>query len=138
MRDEERSLTTADLAGTDRPHTGDPGAGDPGAGEPDANEGAEREPPEGERLEPLLAGEDAERYRTRWHELQASFVDEPRKVVELADGLVAELMQKLAESFAQERSSLEDQWSRGEEVSTEDLRVALQRYRSFFDRLLAT
>ena len=133
MSDEERSLTTADLAGTDRPPTGDADKDDP-----DAGERAEGEPDAGERLEPLLAGEDAERYRTRWHELQASFVDEPRKVVELADGLVAELMQKLADSFAQERSSLEGQWSRGEEVSTEELRVALQRYRSFFDRLLAT
>jgi hypothetical protein len=63
-------------------------------------------------------------------------VDEPRRTVEAADKLVASVMQRLAEGFANERSSLEKQWDRGDNVSTEDLRVALQRYRSFFDRLL--
>ena len=57
--------------------------------------------------------------------------------MQAADQLVAEIMQRLAESFARERSDLEQQWDRGEDVSTEDLRVALQRYRSFFQRLLA-
>jgi hypothetical protein len=90
----------------------------------------------GER-EPLFAGDDAERYRSRWGEIQAAFVDEPRKAVEDADGLVAELMQRLAETFADERSKLEQQWDREGDVSTEDLRVGLQRYRSFFDRLLS-
>jgi hypothetical protein len=66
--------------------------------------------------------------------LQTSFVDEPRRAVEEGDTLVAELMQKLANSFAEERQSLEAQWDRGDDVSTEDL--LLQRYRSFFDRLL--
>ena len=87
--------------------------------------------------EPLFAGDDAERYRSRWSEIQAAFVDEPRKAVEDADGLVAELMQKLAETFSDERSKLEQQWDRDGDVSTEDLRVGLQRYRSFFDRLLS-
>ena len=87
--------------------------------------------------EPLFAGEDAERYRSRWSEIQAAFVDEPRKAVEEADALVAELMQRLAETFADERSKLEQQWDREGDVSTEDLRVGLQRYRSFFDRLLS-
>ena len=64
-------------------------------------------------------------------------VHEPRKCVEKADQLVARVVQRLAESFSQERSRLEDQWSKGEDVSTEDLRIALQRYRSFFDRLLS-
>jgi hypothetical protein len=64
-------------------------------------------------------------------------VDEPRKAVEQADGLVASAMKRLAEVFAEERSHLEQQWDRGDNVSTEDLRVALQRYRSFFDRLLS-
>jgi hypothetical protein len=68
---------------------------------------------------------------------QTSFVDEPRRTVEEGDTLVAELMQRLANSFAEERQSLETQWDRGDDVSTEDLRVALQRYRSFFDRLLS-
>jgi hypothetical protein len=91
---------------------------------------------EGER-EPLFAGDEAEGYRGRWSEIQAAFVDEPRKAVEDADGLVAELMQKLAETFSDERSKLEQQWDRDGDVSTEDLRIGLQRYRSFFDRLLS-
>jgi hypothetical protein len=62
--------------------------------------------------------------------------DEPRRTVEDADKLVAAVMQRLAEGFANERSGLEKQWDSGDNVSTEDLRVALQRYRSFFDRLL--
>jgi hypothetical protein len=68
--------------------------------------------------------------------VQAGFVDEPRRAVEDADNLVASLMKKLAEGFANERGRLEKQWDRGDNVSTEDLRIALQRYRSFFDRLL--
>jgi hypothetical protein len=64
-------------------------------------------------------------------------VDEPRQAVQEGDELVAGVVQRLAESFATERSSLEQQWDRGDQVSTEDLRVALQRYRSFFERLLA-
>jgi len=74
---------------------------------------------------------------TRWKEIQTNFVDEPRKAVEQADGLVASAMKRLAEVFADERSKLEKQWDRGDNVSTEDLRVAFQRYRSFFDRLLS-
>jgi hypothetical protein len=87
--------------------------------------------------EPLLADEATSDVRSRWEEIQGSFVDEPRRAVEEADTLVAELMQRLADSFAQEREGLEGQWDRGDEVSTEDLRIALQRYRSFFDRLLS-
>ena len=66
----------------------------------------------------------------------ASFVDEPQMSVREADALVQELMQRLADSFSQERSRLEEQWERGEQASTEDLRTALQQYRSFFRRLL--
>jgi hypothetical protein len=87
--------------------------------------------------EPLFAGDDAERFRMRWQEIQAAFVDEPREAVQNADSLVADLMQRLAATFSEERSSLESQWDSGEDASTEDLRVALQRYRSFFDRLLS-
>ena len=65
-------------------------------------------------------------------------MDEPRDSVQKADALVAELMKTLAETFAAERKKLEDQWSSGDDVSTEDLRVSLQRYRSFFHRLLST
>ena len=85
---------------------------------------------------PLFSQTDVGDLRGRWGNVQASFVDEPRKAVEEADKLVAAVMQRLAEGFANERSKLEKQWDRGDNVSTEDLRIALQRYRSFFDRLL--
>jgi hypothetical protein len=86
---------------------------------------------------PLFASDEAEAFRSRWTEIQTGFVDEPRKAVEEADGLVAEVIQKLAQVFADERSNLESQWGQGDDVSTEDLRIAMQRYRSFFDRLLS-
>jgi hypothetical protein len=87
---------------------------------------------------PLLASEDAEGFRARWTDVQTGFVDAPRQAVERADGLVAELMQHLARTFADERGRLESQWDRGDDVPTDDLRTAFQRYRSFFERLLAT
>jgi len=86
---------------------------------------------------PLFAKEEAEGFRVRWQEIQAGFVDDPRRSAERADELVASTIKRLAEVFADERRKLEEGWSRGEDHSTEDLRVALQRYRSFFDRLLA-
>jgi len=87
--------------------------------------------------EPLLPEDQSGQYAASWREIQTSFVDEPRSSVEKADALVAELMQKLATVFSSERERLEEQWDKGDDVSTEDLRVALTRYRSFFDRLLA-
>jgi hypothetical protein len=86
----------------------------------------------------LLAANDAEAFRARWTDVQHGFVDEPRQAVEQADGLVAELMQHLAKTFADERGRLEGQWDQGDDVSTEDLRTAFQRYRLFFERLLTT
>jgi hypothetical protein len=86
---------------------------------------------------PLLAEADVQASRGRWEEIQASFVDRPRDSVEQADALVAELLQRLTAGFAQQRSRLEEQWEGGDDVSTEELRVALTRYRSFFNRLLA-
>lgn len=86
---------------------------------------------------PLFPSSELEELRERWNGVQTAFVDEPRRAVEQADGLVASAMKRLAEVFAEERSKLEQQWDRGDNVSTEDLRVALQRYRSFFQRLLA-
>jgi hypothetical protein len=86
----------------------------------------------------LLATEDAEGFRARWTDIQTGFVDAPRQAVEHADALVAELMQHLARTFADERGRLEDQWDRGDDVPTDNLRDAFQRYRSFFERLLAT
>jgi glutathione S-transferase len=85
---------------------------------------------------PLFSEGKITEMRTRWNNIQAEFVDEPRRSVEQADQLVAAAMQQLAEGFAAERASLEQQWESGDNVSTEDLRVALQRYRAFFGRLL--
>ena len=84
----------------------------------------------------LFPEEDSKDFHKRWTDIQTAFVDEPRLAVERADELVAEVIKQLANSFAEERSRLEGQWGRGDNVSTEDLRVALQRYRAFFDRLL--
>jgi len=86
---------------------------------------------------PLFETGEAESLRSRWMNIQTQFVDEPRRSVEQADELVASAMKRLAEIFANERETLEQNWDRGDDVSTEDLRVALQRYRSFFDRLLS-
>ena len=86
---------------------------------------------------PLFEHGETEDFRSRWNNIQVQFVDEPRRSVEQADELVAQTMKRLAEIFAQERERLEQGWDRGDNVSTEDLRIALQRYRSFFDRLLS-
>jgi hypothetical protein len=80
--------------------------------------------------------DERDRMKSRWVEIQTGFVDNPRQSVQEADQLVAAAMQRLSESFAQTRSSLESQWTRGEDVQTEELRTALQHYRSFFERLL--
>jgi hypothetical protein len=88
------------------------------------------------QVTPLFSEPEVNDFRSRWTNIQTAFVDEPRHAVEDADQLVASLMKKLAEGFANEREGLEHQWDRGGTVSTEDLRIALQRYRSFFDRLL--
>jgi hypothetical protein len=84
----------------------------------------------------LFSESDIGDLRSRWSNVQAEFVDEPRRAVQEADQLVATVMQRLAEGFANERGSLERQWDSGEDASTEDLRMALQRYRAFFNRLL--
>ena len=86
----------------------------------------------------LLPDGQGERFTSRWQEIQTGFVDRPQEAVEQADALVVDLMQRVTGSLAKERERLESQWARGDEVSTEDLRVALTRYRSFFDRLLST
>ena len=111
-QDEGARLSTDDLVGRPEPVEQDPA--------PEA-----RDATAATDVQPLF-GED-----------EGSFVDEPRQAVEEADALVADLMTRLAQSFSEERKGLEGQWDRGDDVSTEDLRVALQRYRTFFDRLLA-
>jgi len=144
---ESRGLSTADLAGTTPPRTErDPSVDrssnvtpiGPRAQQPHAPDGSHSATEQAEDGYPaLFKSEDTERFRSRWTDIQAGFVDEPRHAVEGADGLVADTIKRLAEVFAEERSKLEEQWSRGEDVSTEDLRVSLRRYRSFFDRLLS-
>jgi hypothetical protein len=86
---------------------------------------------------PIFAGTEAAGYRTQWDAIQTGFVDEPRRTVEEADALVALVIKRLSEVFADERATLEHQWGRSNEISTEDLRVALRKYRSFFERLLS-
>jgi len=85
----------------------------------------------------LLEDGELQDITMRWKDIQAEFVDEPKVAVREADALVADLMQRLAAMFAAERAELEDRWAGGSEVSTEDLRQGLRRYRSFFERLLA-
>jgi len=92
---------------------------------------------EDEEVSALFADDACQSLWKRWDDIQAGFVDEPRRAVQDADSLVAETMQQLANTFARERNNLEGQWGRGDNVSTEDLRIAFRRYRSFFKRLLS-
>jgi len=132
-------LSTSDLAArTTTDETAETRPSDePMARDRSESDARDLEDVQGETREPLLPADQSERFTERWHEIQTSFVDEPRDAVAQADALVADLMQRLAASFSNERERLEGQWDRGDEVSTEDLRVALTRYRSFFDRLLS-
>jgi hypothetical protein len=146
-RFDDQEITTADLAQGKRPASEargpQPVIGDravervAGASEVAATEAVATREATHEGDEPLFPSEELQGLRTRWKDIQVAFVDEPRRAVEQADGLVASAMKRLAEVFAEERSGLEKQWDRGDSVSTEDLRVALQRYRAFFDRLLS-
>jgi hypothetical protein len=86
---------------------------------------------------PLFPDDELQNFRARWSQVQTSFVDEPRHAVEQADGLVAYVVKRIAKQFSAERAKLEAQWGKGDNVSTEDLRQSLRRYRSFFDRLLS-
>ena len=138
----EEELTTADLAQGARSaeqRPGDTPGPRPVASERNVTERnvSSEATAHAEDSTPLFPSGELDGLRTRWKETQTAFVDEPRKAVEQADGLVAQAMKRLAEVFAQERSKLEGQWDRGDNVSTEDLRIALQRYRTFFHRLLS-
>ena len=116
----EKPMSTADIASQMSEHSG-------GA--------AQAREPEG--FAPLLARDLTDRMQASWTNIQAGFVDEPRRAVQQADELVASAIKQLAETFARERERLESQWDRDGDVSTEDLRVAMTRYRSFFHRLLS-
>jgi hypothetical protein len=137
---EEKSdvqLTTSTLAGVDaRPEVRVVAPSSFAVGG-DSSAGAATAPAIDERAAPLFSAEEAKDFRARWDAIQVSFVDEPRLAVEQADSLVAVAMKRLAEMFAAERTKLDGQWDRGDSVSTEDLRLALRRFRSFFGRLLS-
>ena len=95
------------------------------------------QPSETEAQEALFSQDESKQLYAKWDAIQVGFVDEPRQAVERADSLVAGAMKRLAEVFAEERARLEGQWDRGDNVSTEELRLALRRYRAFFGRLLS-
>jgi hypothetical protein len=120
---EEQKLTTADIAGR--------------GGAAAVDDGKELTTRDGGVSEPLFSSGDADRYRDQWTNVQSEFVDQPREAVEQADRLVADLMQSLAAQFSDTRTGLESQWNDNDDVSTEDLRIAMTRYRSFFERLLS-
>jgi len=125
---DETKLTTADLA-----------SASPRTDEQDAR--AFMRPADAhavdDKIEAVFSPDEVNQLRPQWAAIQTKFIDEPRKSVEEADGLVASTIKRLAESFADERAKLESQWAKGGDVSTEDLRLMLRRYRSFFDRLLS-
>lgn len=87
-----------------------------------------------ERLAPLFLPQIAQKFKDQWDEVQIGFVDDPTQAVRRADELVAQVMKNLAETFADERANVESQMDQGD---TELMRVALRRYRSFFQRLLS-
>ena len=86
---------------------------------------------------PWLKGEENDELRTRWNSIQIEFVNEPRKSVEQADALVAETLERIEQAFSNQRTTLNAGWINHADIATEDLRIALQSYRSFFNRLLA-
>jgi hypothetical protein len=89
-----------------------------------------------EQRAPLVPSDRADQFASRWNEVKGMFVDEPRKAVQQADALVGELLDDLERSFREQRKDIE-RGLENDDTSTEDLRMALRRYRSFFDRLLS-
>jgi hypothetical protein len=129
----QQARSTADIA-----NAGSAGAAQPQPSTPEASPAAKpTTAPSANTEAPLFDEASAASLRERWLTIQTDFVDEPRGAVEKADTLVAEVMTQLAESFAQERKNIEGRLSDNRETSTEDLRQAIRRYRSFFNRLLA-
>ena len=96
-----------------------------------------REQPQSEQLAALFPPQLSQEFRSRWDQVQIGFVDDPRRAVQQADELVADVMKSLAGSFAEQRRRLEAGLGQDSHANTEDLRVALQSYRSFFQRLLS-
>jgi hypothetical protein len=125
---------TSDIGGNGTAFSAQPAAGNGGRSPAPTRDHAAGQ--ESREETPLLEETKTAQFRSHWDEIQRGFVDEPRDAVKQADSLVAEAIQQLASVFAEERAKLEQQWSRGDQVSTDDLRISLQRYRSFFQRLL--
>ena len=136
-KDTEEELTTADLAQGKRPPEASTGPILAARVSEPRPETASDQAVNPSASMPLFPRNELDEMRNRWNGVQTAFVDEPRRAVQEADSLVASGMKRLAEVFAEERSRLESQWDRGDNVSTEELRLALQRYRSFFQRLLS-
>jgi hypothetical protein len=132
-RDDART-DARDDARTDEPH----GAAQPYPDEPVRDTATSSGTADEEAYAPLLDDREAEVFLDRWSDVQSRFVDDPQGAVRDGDGLVAELMQSLAQRFSDHKGELEEQWNRGGEPETEQLRRALQQYRSFFHRLLST
>lgn len=130
---QERELTTADIARSSKDDTNAPAEDAPQR----ATTVDGPTSTEDQSTEPLFSPSDTERYRDQWTNVQGEFVDQPRDAVAQADRLVADLMQSLAAQFSETRTGLESQWNDSDNVSTEELRVAMTRYRSFFERLLS-
>jgi hypothetical protein len=142
----DRDVAEAEARGVGDPSPEDESVSDGDAASPEATDEVDRRDDTGEAGmearemagDTLLASDQTVDFRTRWEVIQTGFVDEPRRSVQEADALVTDLMQRLTDTFTEERGRLEGQWDRGDEVSTEELRVAMQRYRAFFNRLLKT
>lgn len=140
MEVRERPLSTADLAETSetKPHQDESGAVPAKSGpavpaQTSSGMGSNNK----DELIPLFSNSAVQGFRSRWTSLQTEFVDEPRRSVEQADELVARVMKDMAATFSEERKKLEQQWEHGDQVSTEDLRLVLRRYRTFFERFLS-
>jgi hypothetical protein len=136
-REDNPTTEERDLSAVDRKTINTEMIAATGKVEPESRETIESHYKSEPELSPLFSDETEQELRTHWHEIQTGFVDEPRRAVEQADELVARLMQQLAQSFSDQRNNLERQWDQAEKISTEDLRLALRRYRSFFERLLS-
>ena len=146
MENRERHLSTADIAASSEQPEVQPGRIDSDVhrkqedvialGDTKAEQTG-RNNLKNDQSAPLFSNDSIHGFRSRWNALQTGFVDEPRRSVEQADELVAEVIKDLASTFSDERTKLERQWDQGDKVSTEDLRLVLRRYRSFFDRFLS-
>jgi len=132
----EKDLTTSDLATAAEARTAQREVEQDVNESPTENRNAEVIT-EDEQLAPLFSPDAAKEFRSRWDAIQSSFVDDPKQAVRQGDELVAQVLKSLTETFSNERSRLEGQLDQSDKASTENLRVALRRYRSFFEHLLS-